>query len=316
VARDNGYFSSEFIDALYRHNLTIVADSYKKSAESEAGQANFELLEKGGDFTVLAPQDCAFDKKDGLLDLDTLRYDQLFGSIDNGFKTPVYTYYRRDAPNGSRSGSKNTFPRKSSTGGRKRADEEKSLDKFQLTIVDQFVAPEKKRWNEKRTVLIDQPIGDGKVVDRFTFKNIIVLIIDAVLKLPKVVSDLLCLPLIRDAPNGFQEFKHALEKKGLLDLVDNKDKLTMFVPVDDSYHYDKHDLASIVENHFFFGKIVITPLFTSVCKATAQSGKELEFSYENDIHYVSCGKTRAVILRGDVIPSNGVIHIIDRPLEC
>ncbi|KAG8679424.1 hypothetical protein FRC11_003748 [Ceratobasidium sp. 423] len=118
------------------------------------------------------------------------------------------------------------------------------------------------------------------------------------------------MPLVKYAPNGFPKFKEALEKAGVLDLVDTKDKLTIFVPVDDDCDYDN------VKNHFFFGKIVFTPLFPSVGEATAQSGEKLKFWFENDVHFVSCGNTRAVVLRGDVIPQNGVMHVIDRPLKC
>ncbi|CAE6416117.1 unnamed protein product [Rhizoctonia solani] len=306
--RNNDDFFAAFINALEGHNLTHVADSYKKSVESNEGQANIQLLKSGEDFTILAPKDGAFDPKYPILDLDVLQYDQLWGSVDNRFKTSDHS--RRDAPSQSHETAPSTFPRRSNTGNGKRTQD---LSQYQVQVIDQFFSPAGwKRWFEDRIIFVDRPVGNAKVVDRFTFKNIIILIIDDVLTLPVKVSELLCKPLIKYAPDGFPKFKAALEKAGVLDLVDTKDKLTIFVPVDSDCDYD-----GIIKNHFFFGKIVFGPLFPSVGSATAQSGKKLEFSFENDIHYVSCGKdTRAVVLRNDVIPQNGVMHIIDRPLKC
>ncbi|KAG8704306.1 hypothetical protein FRC11_010032, partial [Ceratobasidium sp. 423] len=303
-----------FIDALNKNNLTNVANSYKKSVESKDGQANIELLKTGGEFTILAPDDCTFDPKYSILDLDVLRYDQLWGSVDNHFRT---SHNRRDAPYQSREPAPSTFPRRENTGSQKRTLD---LSKFQVQVIDQFFSPEGwKRWFGELTIFVDRPVGNAKVVRRFTFKNLIILILDTVLTLPVKVSELLCMPLVKYAPNGFQKAKKALEETGLLNLVDTKDKLTIFVPIDDSFdldHLSKDELSSVVKNHFFFGKIVFTPLFPSVGEATAQSGKKLKFWFENDVHFVSCGNTRAVVLRGDVIPQNGVMHIIDRPLEC
>ncbi|KAG8757846.1 hypothetical protein FRC11_004235 [Ceratobasidium sp. 423] len=318
--RNNNDFFPGFIDALNKNNLTTLADNYQKIAKTDEGKPIVDLL-KTGEFTILAPENCAFDPKHLDIDPDIIKYSTLWGSIDKHFSTSDFT--RRDAPYQTREPAPSTFPRRNNTGASKRTQ---SLDKFQVQVIDQFFTPSSwKRWINDPLVLIDRAVGNAKVVGRFTFQKIIVLIVDTVLTLPTTVSDLLCKPLMKSAPNGFIKFKEALEKTGLLDLVETKDKLTASLSpqtclVDDTFCDDgtlsKDELASLLKNHFFFDPIVYTPLFSSVCKATAQSGKQLEFSFENSIHYVSCGKTRAMVLRGDVIPQNGVIHIIDRPLKC
>ncbi|KAG8728161.1 hypothetical protein FRC11_011672, partial [Ceratobasidium sp. 423] len=236
--RNNDDFFPSFIDAFNKNNLTTLADNYQKITKTDEGKPIVDLL-KTGEFTILAPEDCAFDPNHPDIDPDIIKYSTLWGSTDKHFNTSDFT--RRDAPY--------------------------------------------------------QTLGDAKVVGRFTFQKIIVLIVDTVLTLPTMVSDLLCKPLIKSAPNGFIKFKEALEKTGLLDLVETKDKLTASLSsqislVDDTFCDDgtlsKDKLASLLKNHFFFGPIVYTPLFSSVCKATAQSGKQLEFSFENSIHYVRC----------------------------
>ncbi|CAE6488358.1 unnamed protein product [Rhizoctonia solani] len=308
---DDGFFP-EFVDALNKHNLTILADNYQRIADTPAGKSIVDTLENN-ELTILATKDCAFENKDTNIDPRVIQYNTLWGSIDKGFKTTTHT--RRGADTQSRSVAQSTFKR-SSAPNRKRQDQ---AGNFQSQVIDKLTSNRRKRWNDE-TILVDLPVGTAKVVDRFSLKNIIVLIIDTALSLPGKVSDLLCKPLIKSAPNGLTKFGEALKKVGLSDLVDTKDAITIFAPIDESL--DKIDelsddnLASLLKNHFFFGQIVYSPLFLKVCKATAQSGKELEFLYENSIHYVSCGKSRAMVLRSDVIPSNGVLHVIDRPLKC
>jgi hypothetical protein len=76
-------------------------------------------------------------------------------------------------------------------------------------------------------ILVGRTVGSAKVVGRFTFKKIIILIIDTLLTLPTGVSDILCKPLIESTPNGFPKFGGALQKTDLLDKVDNGRKITV-----------------------------------------------------------------------------------------
>jgi len=155
------------------------------------------------------------------------------------------------------------------------------------------------------------------------FKKIIILIIDTVLTLPTTVSDLLCKSLLDTTPNGFTKFGGGLQKADLLDKVDNGRQITIFAPTDEAFNdvdidgLSNDDLSSLLRNHFFFGRIVYGPLFSSIPSVTADSGRELKLRTENGVKYVSCGgDAEAIVLRSDVTTKNGVLHVIDRVLKC
>ncbi|KAG8713808.1 hypothetical protein FRC11_010914 [Ceratobasidium sp. 423] len=308
----NDSFLSEFIAALDKNGLTTLADNYENIFKTEEGQQVIDFLENNGELTLLAPDNDAFNHDHPDIDADILLYNTLWGSIDEGFK--ITDHKRKRSHSQTRSIPRSGFRRRT---GRKRWE---SLDKFQVQVIDQFSTNEWKRWFANRETFIDRAVGDARVVGRFTFQNIIVLIIDTVLSLPSEVTELLDKPLIKRAPNGLTKFREALERAGLEGLVDTRDELTMFAPIDDEFDdidkFSKDDLSSFMENHFFFGTIIYSPLFELMDNATAESGEKLDFFFENDVHYVGCGDTRAVVLRRDVISENGVIHIIDKPLKC
>ncbi|CAE6434837.1 unnamed protein product [Rhizoctonia solani] len=310
-------FLHGFFDALYKNNLTILADNYKRIAETKEGKPVIEAL-KNGPTTLLAPKDCAFGKDNTKIDPNVLLFNTLPGSIDENFKSDHSTITRRGAVTQSRSAVRTSFRRPSSiTNSKKR----QNAGSFQSNMVNQLTGGGRKRWND-RTILIEQAVGHAEVVDRFTYKDLIILIIDDLISLPGSTSELLCKPLIEDAPNGFGKFGEALKKTGIADMADTKDAITIFALPDESLDnidkLSKDDLTCLLENHFIVGQTVYTPEFLSVHKATANSGKELKFFYQNDIHYVSCGKSKSksVVVRGDVITSTGVMHVIDRPLKC
>ncbi|KAG8724388.1 hypothetical protein FRC09_019190 [Ceratobasidium sp. 395] len=188
-------------------------------------------------------------------------------------------------------------------------------------IIDQFFSTgSRKRWLKDRVVLVDRTVGSANVVGRFTFKKIIILVIDTVLTLPAKISDILSKPLIDSTPNGFTKFGAGLQQSGLLDEVDDRDRITVFVPIDDAFAsvdgLSSDDLTRVLKNHFSFGTIVYSPLFTSISKVVAESGKELKLAFVNDAQYVSCGQDKARVLRADVTTPNGVLHVIDKVLKC
>ncbi|KAF8672954.1 hypothetical protein RHS04_07721 [Rhizoctonia solani] len=316
--RNNDYFLSEFLDALNKNNLTTLANSYEKIAQTDAGGEVIDALKNNGKVTLLAPENESFKSSTDELGANVLLYNTIWGSIYEHFKTSK-NYLSRRGSTHSRDIAQTAYPRPA--GSRKRTY---NLQDYQVQVIDQFSNNDSdswKRWSNDPLILIDRAVGSAKVVGSFTFKNIIVLIIDSVLSLPGKVSDLLCKPLIKNAPEGFVKFGSALQKAGLLNSLDNRGaRLTLFAPIDDEFcdidKFSKEELKSFLKNHFFFGKVVFSPLFPSIRKATAESGKQLEFLFENDINYVCCGNTKAAVLRSDVISENGVLHVIDRPLKC
>ncbi|KAF8738439.1 sepiapterin reductase, partial [Rhizoctonia solani] len=316
VAREQDDFFCGWLEELRMNNLTILADNYDKISKTDKGKSIVDVLKNGGDLTVLAPINSAFDPKNPCIEPDEIKYNTLWGNINNNFRSTGSSLTRRAAE--SRSNVPNTFPRQGATSATKR---QSNLDNFQVTTVDQSYDLSRKKRNNGRTILIGRPVGNSRVVGEFSYKQIIVLPIDEMTDLPGPSSNLLSQPLIKTAPNGFSKFSNGLKKTGLDDVWNTRSRLTGFVPVDEDFNIDKlskDGLYCLLESHMIFDKIIYSTLFTTTPEARAKSGKLLHFSYENDVSYVSCGdsKHKSIVLRGDVITSNGVFHIINKPLKC
>ncbi|KAF8749848.1 hypothetical protein RHS01_09783 [Rhizoctonia solani] len=227
--RNNDYFLSEFLDALNKNNLTTLANSYEKIAQTDAGGEVIDasrIMERGSTHSRDIAQ-TAYPA------LQVLAREHIISKITK-FKYVI--------------------------------------DQFSNNDSDSW-----KRWSNDPLISLTAQSG-----------------VQSVLSLPGKVSDLLCKPLIKNAPEGFVKFGSALQKAGLLNSLDNRGaRLTLFAPIDDEFcdidKFSKEELKSFLKNHFFFGKVVFSPLFPSIRKATAESGKQLEFSFENDINYVCCG---------------------------
>ncbi|KDN33889.1 hypothetical protein RSAG8_13017, partial [Rhizoctonia solani AG-8 WAC10335] len=285
-------FLSGFLDTLCKANLTTLADNYKKIAETKEGKQVIESLEKGGEITLLAPENGAFDSDHPKLDADSLLYNALQGNIDKGFKNGAALTRRAAAQSHSVVASQAGI---SGGGERKRQN-----NNYQVQAVDQAFTTSRKRWSSS-SIQISQAVGSAKVVGRCAYKQITILSIDNVLSLPG-------------------KFSEALQKASLLDEVENGKLLTAFVPIDDSFgnidKLSKDELSCFLKNHIIYGKRVFSPQFESISRATAASGKQLQFLSENGMDYVCCGKSKSMVLRSDVISGNGVLHIVDKPLKC
>lgn len=57
-----------------------------------------------------------------------------------------------------------------------------------------------------------------------------------------------------------------------------------------------------------------SPNFTPDFAPITISDQKLRFTSEGGTTYVSCGYTKAAVLRSDVVTANGVIHVIDKVL--
>ncbi|CAE7109269.1 unnamed protein product [Rhizoctonia solani] len=309
LPRSNDDFFSAFIDALNKNNLTVLADNYKNIAESNEGKHVIDALQNNGDITILAPENDAFDSDRRQLDANTLLYGALQGNIDKNFLDGPGGLLARRAALHTRWVVPTLYL---SSGGSRKRDL-----KYQGTSGGRKVT--KRRWIRSQ-ITWDLPEGDTEVIGRFEYQNIIFLIIDEQRYLPTKVSDLLSKRLIKDAHNGFSKSSGALKKTGLSDDVDNREWLSLFVPVDESFgdldKYSKDDLSRLVKNHIIYGKRVFTPQFGLIAEEKSASGKTLVFSTENGVDYVCCGDSKATVIRGDVFTENGVLHVIDKPLKC
>lgn len=93
----------------------------------------------------------------------------------------------------------------------------------------------------------------------------------------------------------------------------------LFAPIDSAFdgceNYSTDQLKSVLEN-LILKSILFSPSFPSTSSVTALSGNKLSFETYNGDEYVSCGGSKAKILRSDVTTENGAIHVIDTVLEC
>ncbi|KAG8713781.1 hypothetical protein FRC08_012817 [Ceratobasidium sp. 394] len=311
---DGDGFISGFLTWLDGLELSESGDVWRRALESEEGGYLAGVLQSQT-VTVLIPENSAYDSKYSNYDdpLDLLSYSTVYGSPEDDFKINNGSYTRRGARQSRSSASSGLrWPRRT-----KRAYG--LLDNNQVQIIDQFSSSGKKRWNDGPSIIIDRPVDSARVVARSSYKNVIICIIDKVLTLPEKVSDLLWKPLVSSAPYGFAKFGGGLQKAGLLDYVDNGFKSTVFVPTDQAFYdsdCDDDHTPGVLKNHFFFGEVVYSTIFRNVPKVTAESGKELRLSYEDGVHYVRCGQSKAIILRSDVTSKFGVLHVIDKVLKC
>ncbi|KAG9094509.1 hypothetical protein FS749_012329 [Ceratobasidium sp. UAMH 11750] len=319
VTRDNSNnCASGLIAALEQPDLeaSISAHLLGDAVESSGGSYLCDLFSSQA-ITLFVPQNKAYDPDHPSVGDDPVgvwSYSTVFGTPEDGFKVTNTSLTRKGAAQSRSSASSGLqWPARSS---RKRAGG--LLDNNQVQIIDQISSSSKKRWNDGPLYIVDRPVGSALVLKRASYKNVVIMVIDRLLTKPTTVSDLLCKPLVSSAPYGFTKFGGGLQKAGLLDYVDQGFKSTVFVPTDQAF-YDSdcsNDDVSTLKNHFFFGKIVYSTIFPYVSQATAESGKELYFSYEDGIHYVQCGSTKAIILRSDVTSKWGVTHVIDKVLKC
>ncbi|KAG9075013.1 hypothetical protein FRC06_010325, partial [Ceratobasidium sp. 370] len=179
-------FISGFLNTLKQLGLTTSENFWEETINSSGGDYLVDLL-KSQIVTVLIPKNDAFDPKDpsiGNDPLDLLSYSTIFGSPEDDFKITnsslgeLGSLSRRGAKQSRSAASSGLkWPRRKRWGG--------LLDNNQAQIVDQFSSTTKKRWNEGPLILIDRPVGSATVVSRSKFKNIIILVIDTVLTLPK-----------------------------------------------------------------------------------------------------------------------------------
>ncbi|KAF8597938.1 hypothetical protein BDV93DRAFT_512918 [Ceratobasidium sp. AG-I] len=66
-----------------------------------------------------------------------------------------------------------------------------------------------------------------------------------------------------------------------------------------------------VQNHVYSSSY-FSPSFNPDFPATTLSDQKLKYTNEGGTTYVSCGYTKATVLRSDIVTANGVMHVIDK----
>ncbi|KAF8600168.1 FAS1 domain-containing protein [Ceratobasidium sp. AG-I] len=304
VPRDNDGWFPGFIDALNKLGLTSMSGIYEEIAKKPEGKELMETL-RSQELSIITPTNAAFNGDYPSLGNDTfdiLNFFNIIGCLD--------TYKR--APRKTRSIHQTTMPRRGKRKS-KRGD-----DDNQVQVVDTLVDANWKRWNDE-TIIIRGTITNATVLSKTKYRDVTILPIDIVPTLPTTVEDVLCKPLVQEAPYGFTKLGAALQKTGLLDTVNDASRITLLAPIDHGFQgtegLSDYELKSLLKNHFFTS-ILFSPDFAHKSRVTAASGKKLKFKVEGYDTWVSCGKCKAKVLRSDVTTTNGVVHVTDKPLTC
>ncbi|KAG8794275.1 hypothetical protein FRC12_025094 [Ceratobasidium sp. 428] len=311
--------SSKVADFLRSKGLHKSSDIYEAQFKTDGTKELRDTLDRKLPVTLLIPDDETVESSNlptGDALNNFLAYSLIFGTVEDGFTAPGSL--SRRTPNQNHLGGSSGFssPGLGGSGGRRW----NNLDDKQIQFIDQSAIGMRKRWDP--VLKVQRAEGVANVKEKLVFKNIHILVIDKFLTLPAKVSENLCKSLLSSAPNGFVKLGQLLQKADLMDRVDTGKRITIFTPIDSAFDgididkYSSDDLVSLLKNHFFFGKVLYSAFFPKTPKAEAESGKELCFTYENGVAYVQCGKSKAQVLRSDVVSGNGVMHVIDAPLKC
>ena len=121
------------------------------------------------------------------------------------------------------------------------------------------------------------------------------------------------------AAGQFNTLVAAIEAAGLVDTLKSDGPFTVFAPTDEAFNKlpagtveallkDKEKLAAILTYHVVAGKVMAKDV-AGINKAATVQGGELMFNTEKGVMV-----NNAMVIKADVMASNGVIHVIDTVL--
>ncbi|KAG2116437.1 FAS1 domain-containing protein [Suillus discolor] len=164
------------------------------------------------------------------------------------------------------------------------------------------------------------------VVNKTTYQNIQVLVINSVLQIPQNLSDTLANSTydVTSVAGGLSSINIPTTDSTLLDVLNNAHGITIFAPNNTAIASascisgllpNNTALIALFGNHIINGTTVYSPGFTNGNNYTSASGEPFAFKTNSSGVYVSsAGSNWARIMRSDVLTSNGVVHVIDSVL--
>ncbi|KAF8597929.1 Fasciclin-domain-containing protein [Ceratobasidium sp. AG-I] len=297
----NDDFVPGFLDAVKKCGLNTLSGLYADFFKTKDGQDYVNELQYQK-LSLLAPEDCAFNPDHPSIGYDPttiFRYLSIKGDIVSK---------KRQQPSQSRDVAPTLMQKQSFS---------KRAPNPQVQVVDTVANANWKRNNDY-TIFIRSTITNATLKAGCTYKDLTIFPMDILLFTPTKVDDTLCKPLVAEAPDGFKKAGQALYKTDLMDKVNYSEKVTMFVPLDSGFDgvddISTNQLTSMVKNHIVYLNYFSTQ-FSSKPTVKSASGKKLTIKKEGSDTYVYSGKSKAKIIRSDVITENGAIHVIDGVLE-
>ena len=121
------------------------------------------------------------------------------------------------------------------------------------------------------------------------------------------------------AAGQFSTLVAAIEAAGLVDTLKSDGPFTVFAPTDEAFNklpagtveallQDKEKLAAILTYHVVAGKVMAKDV-AGINQAATVQGSELMFNTKKGVMV-----NNAMVIKADVMASNGVIHVIDTVL--
>lgn len=165
-------------------------------------------------------------------------------------------------------------------------------------------------------------IGEGKVVVAdVKASNGVIHVIDRVLLPPAAAPARPDLPLLRvaEAAGGFRTLVAAVRAAGLEDALAGAGPFTVFAPSDEAFAVlppgaleallkDRDRLARLLRHHVVSGELTAAAA-AGRAAVTTLAGTTLRLDARDGLAVAG-----AVVVRADVLASNGVIHVVDRLL--
>lgn len=165
------------------------------------------------------------------------------------------------------------------------------------------------------------------VVNKTSYQNLQVLVIDSVLQIPQNLSDTISNSTydLTTLAGGLSSITIPTPNSPtLLNVLNNASGITLFAPNNSalatascigSLLPNSTALIALFGNHVINGTTVYSPAFTNGNNYTSASGEPFAFKTNSSGVYVSSGGSNwAHIMRSDVLTSNGVVHVIDSVL--
>ncbi|PWY96988.1 FAS1 domain-containing protein [Testicularia cyperi] len=290
-------FAEGLLSALRQNNLTALADAVGNNS-----QALLAALQ-GGNKTVLAPTNQAFQALGGDVDTDTLvatiayhgMYNSFFSFLNGSYTdSAITTDGKTIAPTAL------TMSDYVMLGGRNRS---------QVAVLSKQASN-----NTNYVQLASGIVSFALTMDGPQYQNIRVQPITQVLTIPGTTSEVA-------GQLGASQLATLLQSANLVDALDNS-VVTVFAPANAAIEAAMSTIEmatpeqqmAVLLNHVVNGTVVYSTALGDTPRATSASGNELMFMSNSSGAYVQSGNITAKILMTDYVAKNGVIHIIDNVL--